>query len=111
MQKIILLASLVIISGCQTTTGPAFVLKPVEVCGDVKVPIYGILDRPASSAEVLGGAAIGGVIGNQIGQGTGKDVSTILGTIIGATAQSNSRKREPVIVDYKTEYKCRIEYK
>jgi uncharacterized protein YcfJ len=111
MKKIILLVGLTIISGCNHDTVPAFVLKPVKVCGDIEVPIYGILDRPASSAEVLGAAAIGGVIGNQIGDGDGKDVATILGTIIGAATQSNSRKREPVIVDYKTEYKCRIEYK
>ena len=72
MKQIFIIISLLIISGCQSVTGPAVLLKPVKVCGDVKVPIYGVLDRPTSSGEVVAGAAVGGVVGNQFGKGKGK---------------------------------------
>ncbi|MGB0635115.1 MAG: glycine zipper 2TM domain-containing protein [Paracoccaceae bacterium] len=111
MKKILIIISLLIISGCQSVTGPAVLLKPVKVCGDVKVPIYGVLDRPTSSGEVVAGAAVGGVVGNQFGKGKGKKAMTVLGAIIGGNSQANSRVQEKVIVDYKTEYRCRTEYK
>jgi len=78
MKNLFILFSVVLIAGCQSVTGPAVILKPVKICEDVKVPIYGVLDRPSSTGEVVAGA---------------------------------SRKREKVIVDYKTEYQCRTEYK
>ena len=110
MKSVLIVISLLMISGCQSLTGPAVLLKPVEVCGDVKIPIYGVVDRPASSGEVVAGAAVGGVVGNQFGKGSGKKAMTVLGAILGGSTQANSRKQEKVIVDYKTEYKCRTEY-
>ena len=112
--KFLLLGSALVLAGCQTTTyeaaAPARILKPVEVCNDVKVPIYGVLDRPASDGEVLSGAIIGGVIGNQLGNGDGKAATTFLGAIIGANAQQNTRRQEKVIVDYKIINQCRTIY-
>ena len=79
--KPLLIISALALAGCQTTiaqTGPARVLKPVERCGNVQIPIYGILDRPSSDGEVLGGAIIGGVIGSVI------IGNVIIGNVIGS---------------------------
>ena len=111
MKNLFILFSVVLIAGCQSVTGPSVILKPVKICEDVKVPIYGVLDRPSSTGEVVAGAAVGGVAGNQFGKGSGKKAMTLLGAILGGSSQANSRKREKVIVDYKTEYQCRTEYK
>lgn len=96
------------LAGCQTTTqSPARVLMPVEECGYVQVPIYGVLDRPASGGEVAGGAVIGGLIGNRLTDDAG---GAIVGALIGGSL-ANQRKQEQVIVDYKTEWQCRTVYK
>ena len=113
-QKILLVCSAIsfTLSGCiSTTQAPARILKPQEECGNVQVPIMGILDRPASQAEVIGGAVIGGLVGNQIGDGSGKDLATMVGIGAGAVAASTQRQQEQVVVGYKTEYKCRTVYK
>ena len=90
--------------------GPGRVLYPVEECGMVKVPIYGVVDRPASGGEVLSGAVIGGVIGNQFGKGSGNDAMTVLGAILGGST-ANQRKQERVIVGYDEKHQCRTVYK
>ena len=109
MKKIIASIVLLALAGCQTTTMPAKVLYPVEKCEYVSVPIYGVLDRPASGGEVAGGAVIGGVIGNQLGNGDGKTAMTILGAIVGGNV-ANTRKQEPVVTGYRKEYQCRTVY-
>lgn len=110
MKKFILLAPFAL-AACQTTTAPARVLYPVEVCGMVDVPIYGYVDRPASDTESLAGAVAGGVIGNQFGKGDGKTAMTVLGAIVGGNVASQQRVTEEAIVGYNQEYLCRIEYK
>ena len=114
IQKCLLVCSVITLtlSGCiSTTQAPARILKPQKECGDVQVPIIGILDRPANQAEVIGGAVIGGLIGNQIGDGSGKDLATLVGIGAGAVTAANQRQQEQVVVGYKTEYKCRTVYK
>ena len=116
MKSILLVVAILALAGCQSTgmsnvtNGPARVLHPVQECGMVKVPVYGILDRPASGVEVLSGAVIGGVIGNQFGKGSGNDAMTVLGAIIGG-ATANERKQERVIVSYTQKHECRTVYK
>lgn len=108
MKQLLIIPALLGLAACQTTTEPAKVYYPVQTCGYVNVPVYGVLDRPASGGEVVGGAVIGGVIGNHISnhdQG-----ATIVGALIGG-ALANQRKQEQVIVGYKQEYQCRTEYK
>jgi len=58
----------------------------VEVCRNVTTQSGG-----ASSADVLGGAIIGGIIGNQIGKGKGNDAATILGAILGADIANKNK--------------------
>lgn len=100
------------LTGCiSNTQAPARILQPQEECGEVQVPIMGVLDRPANQAEVIGGAVIGGLIGNQIGEGSGKDLATLVGIGAGAVTASNQRQQEQVVVGYKTEYICRTVYK
>jgi uncharacterized protein YcfJ len=100
------------LAGCQTMQqqAPARVLYPTKVCEDVQVPIYGMLDRPASGGEVLGGAVVGGVIGNQFGKGDGNVAMTILGALVGSNVASE-RKQEQVVTGYRTERQCRTVYK
>lgn len=101
------------LAGCQTTgmsQAPAKVLYPVTECKMVKVPVYGMIDRPASGGEVLGGAILGGVIGNQFGKGNGKSAMTALGAIVGGSV-ANERKQEMAVVDYREESKCETVYK
>ena len=98
------------LAACQSTSEPARVMYPVEKCGYVNEPIYGILDRPASEGEVVGGAVIGGLIGNQFGDGDGKAAMTVLGAIAGGSIASE-RKQESVVVGHKKVYKCYTEYK
>lgn len=100
----------ILLAGCQTIdNSPARVLHPTKVCEDVQVPIYGILDRPASSGEQAAGAIVGGVIGNQFGKGDGNTAMTILGALAGANVASE-RKQEKVITGYRTEHQCRTVY-
>jgi len=117
IMKAVLLAVVgLAVAGCQTTgmssitNGPARVLYPVEECGMVKVPVYGVVDRPASGGEVLSGAVIGGVIGNTFGKGSGNDAMTVLGAIIGGST-ANQRKQERVIIRYDEKHQCRTVYK
>lgn len=113
--KLITVASVVALAGCSSTTmidrgGPARVLTQQTVCGLEQVPVYGLVDRPASDGEVLGGAIVGGVIGNQFGKGDGNIAMTIIGAIAGGNTAS-ARKREQAIVSYRTENVCRKVYK
>ena len=116
MKKILLAVMGLALAGCQTTgmsssiNGPAKVLYPVEECGMVKVPKYGIVDRPASGGEVLSGAVVGGLIGNLFGNGSGNDAMTVLGAIVGGTT-ANERKQERVIIGYDEKHQCRTVYK
>lgn len=112
MTKFLLITSTAfVLAGCMTTPqSPARVLHPVEKCDDVQVPVYGLLDRPASGGEVLGGAVIGGVIGNQLGNGNGNTAMTVLGAIVGGNMASD-RKQEQVITGYRTENQCRTVYR
>ena len=110
MKKLLLILPIIALAGCQTTQQPAQVLLPVENCGMFQVPVYGILDRPSSDGEILGGAVVGGVIGNQFGKGDGNTAMTILGAIDGRSAVANDRKEERVIVRYESRYECRTEY-
>lgn len=99
---------MLILAGCQTTTQyPARVLHPVEKCGYVDAPVYGVLDRPASQGEVLGGAVIGGVIGNAIDN---NGPAAVLGAIIGGSVASNQRKQESVVVGTKRVWRCQTVY-
>jgi len=106
MKALLVLPVLALTACGPTYQAPARVLKPVEKCGYVQVPEYGILDRPASSGEVVGGAVIGGVIGKTI---TGDDGGAIVGAIIGG-ATANNRKQEQVIIGYKKVYQCNTVY-
>lgn len=112
--KLIAVSSAILLAGCQTTMGdrggPARVLTPETVCEFEKVPVYGVVDRPASDGEVLGGAIVGGVIGNQFGKGDGNVAMTILGAIVGGNAAS-TRKVEQAIIGYRTEKICKTVYK
>ena len=76
----------------------------------VDVPVYGMINRPASSGEVLGGAIIGGLIGNQFGKGDGNTAMTALGAIVGGSS-AGERKTERVIVSYNKERRCTTVYR
>lgn len=111
--KFVLVSSALVLAGCQTTTayqGPARVLLPVQVCEDINEPIYGVLDRPSSTMEIISGAVIGGAIGNQFGNGEGKDVMTIIGALVGASGAANTRQQEQIVVGYNKVNKCRTIY-
>jgi outer membrane lipoprotein SlyB len=84
---------------------PAKLLKKVQVCEKVQIPVYGMIERPASSGEVFSGLIIGGLIGDQFGSGSGNDAMTFLGAVMGAE-EAGQRKREKVIIDYKTVTQC-----
>ena len=115
MKLILLAVSSIALSGCVTTVdedlfADARVLEKTKECSMVQVPVYGVVDRPASSAEVAAGAVVGGLIGNQIGKGNGRKAMTALGAIVGGN-QGAQRKRERVITGYKEERQCRTVYK
>ena len=84
---------------------PARLLKETQVCEDIKVPVYGMIERPASDGEVFSGLVLGGLIGNQFGSGKGNDAMTVIGALMGAES-AGERKREKVIVDYRTTTQC-----
>lgn len=115
MKTVLLLASSLVLSGCVSTTEitqlydqePARVLKPQMICREVQVPIYGLIERPASPGEVFSGAVIGGVIGDKV---TNSDGGAIVGAIIGGSV-ATERKRERAIVDYRTSTQCKVEYR
>jgi len=112
MKSILISAFLLVTAGCVPTydpslQAPARVLYPVQKCGYERVPIWGQINRPASSGEILGGAAIGGIIGNQLDDHGA--VGTIGGAIIGG-ALANQRRTEPVAVGWQRVYKCRTVY-
>ena len=71
---------------------PARILVWTEVCEEFYQPIYGMIERPASSAEVFTGFLIGGAVGNQFGGGKGKDAATALGAIIGSNIGANTNQ-------------------
>ena len=110
MKKIVIAGvALATLTACQTTVQqPAKVLYPVEKCGYVEEPVYGVLDRPTSDGEVLGGAVIGGVIGNKVTDGDG--LGTVLGAIVGSTIVNGQRVQEGVVVDTKRVYRCQTVY-
>ena len=89
---------------------PARILVWTEVCEDFHQPIYGWIERPASSAEVFTGFLIGGAVGNQFGGGSGKDALTVLGAFSGAD-QASQRKREKVVIRYERRTRCHWEYR
>lgn len=110
MKKIVITGvALATLTACQTTVQqPAKVLYPVEKCGYVEEPIYGVLDRPTSDGEVLGGAVIGGVIGNQVTDGDG--LGTVIGAIIGGVIVDGQRVQEGVVVGTKKVWRCQTVY-
>tara|TARA_R110000782_G_scaffold253830_1_gene342080 strand:- start:216 stop:548 length:333 start_codon:yes stop_codon:yes gene_type:complete len=109
MKYITMTAAALVLAGCQMSNqAPARILHPVERCGYVQVPVYGVLDRPASNGEVVGGAVIGGVIGNHISNGD--NAGTLIGALIGGAIAGDQRKQERVIVDQATKYRCQTVY-
>ena len=67
---LILTLGLGLLASCSTSAydqSPAKLLKKVQVCEEVQIPVYGMIERPASSGEVFTGLLIGGAIGNQFG--------------------------------------------
>ena len=98
MKIIMTLIAAIVLSSCSSVDArdqsPARLLQWVKVCEYVQIPVYGMIDRPASDSEVFVGLLIGGAIGNQFGGGSGKDVATILGAIIGGSA-ANNRHNQP----------------
>ena len=111
MKLAILGITVIALAGCQSfDNSPARLLHPVEECSMVDVPVYGMVNRPASSGEVLGGAIIGGLIGNQFGKGDGKTAMTALDAIVGGSS-GGERKTERVIVSYTKERRCTTVYR
>jgi outer membrane lipoprotein SlyB len=109
---LILMAGLLassVASAWERDTSPARILHKVTVCKDVQIPIYGMIERPASNSEVFTGALIGGAIGNQFGSGSGKDAMTVIG-VLGGASRGGQRVRERVIVDYRTQQQCWSEW-
>ena len=80
--------------------------QPVQVCNQVKVPVYG--NNGQNNGDALLGAIIGGVIGNQFGSGSGKEAATALGAVIGA--QKGSQSGNQNIVGYQYVNRCHTEY-
>jgi uncharacterized protein YcfJ len=115
MKYFLLSVSIITLSGCVTTIdedlfAPARVLEKTRECGTVKVPVYGVVDRPASKSEIAAGTVVGGALGNQIGKGNGKKAMTVIGAIIGGS-KGAQRKQERVITGYKEEQQCKTVYK
>lgn len=108
--RLLLILAVAFVTGCSSVsyaTSPmdAVLLKKVQVCEKVQIPIYGMIERPASDAEVFTGMLIGGVIGNQFGSGSGNDAMTFIGALMGAESGSE-RKRQRVIIDYREVTQC-----
>ena len=107
--KALLVLPLLAMTACGSEyQAPARVLKPEKICGYNDVPEYGILDRPASDGEVLGGAVAGAIIGGTI---TDDPVGAIVGGIIGGNVAANDRKQERVITGYKKVWQCNTVYR
>ena len=109
MNKLMLLPILALAACAPTyeSRAPAKVLKPVEKCGYVQIPEYGILDRPASDGEIAGGAIAGAIIGGTVSD---DPVGAIIGGIIGGNVAAGNRKQEQVITGYKKVYRCQTVY-
>ena len=108
MKSVFVLVMGLILASCFTNAhdqSPAKILKKVTVCDKVQIPIYGMIERPASDGEVFSGLVLGGLIGNQFGSGKGNDAMTVIGALMGAES-AGERKREKVIVDYRTTTQC-----
>jgi uncharacterized protein YcfJ len=115
MKGILFAVSIITLPGCVTSVdtdlfAPARILTQTKECGMVQVPVYGVLDRPASKTEIAAGTVVGGALGNQIGKGNGKKAMTVLGAIIGGS-KGAQRKQERVITGYKEEHQCKTVYK
>ena len=107
-----MILTLGLLAGCSATAydkSPAKLLQWVKVCENFQIPVYGMIERPASDSEVFTGFLLGGAIGNQFGGGNGRDAMTVLGARSG-TKQTSQRKREKVIIGYTTERRCWGEY-
>jgi len=108
--RLLLILAVAFVTGCPSVsyaTSPmdAVLLKKVQVCEKVQIPIYGMIERPASDAEVFTGMLIGGAIGNQFGSGSGNDAMTVIGALVGAES-GGERKRQRVIIDYREVTQC-----
>jgi len=96
-----------VVKSIQTVYSNVIVQKPVEVCTNVNVPIYGETND-ASTADVLAGAIFGGLIGNSVGGGKGKDAATLLGAIAGADIAK--KKSSNKIIGYQNQRQCNTSY-
>ncbi len=107
MKKSLILAAGLLAASSATAwdKSPARILEQVTVCKIIQIPIYGMIERPASGAEVFTGFLVGGAIGNQFGDGNGRDAMTFLGAVMGAE-EAGQRVRERVVVDYREQETC-----
>ena len=96
------------LSACQTTQQPAYVMHPVEECGYVDEPVYGLLNRPTSDGEILLGALVGGVIGKEL---TDKDGGAVVGALLGGSVAQQNRVVERTVVGTNRVYKCQTIFK
>ena len=80
----------------------------VEVCKDVKVPVYEKGAKELDTEGAIIGGIIGGVVGNQFGKGSGKEAMTgvgaLTGAIIGGSKDKNGGKPQ-----YHWERQCSVE--
>jgi uncharacterized protein YcfJ len=78
----------------------------VEVCSNVKVPVYGNTSSGASGGDVLSGMIIGGLLGKGI---TGKDNGAAAGAIFGGIIAADKKHNQQSIVGHRIERQCSIE--
>ena len=79
---------------------------PTTQCNDVKVPIYGTVQRQGNAGEA---ALTGMIIGGLVGKGaTGKDDVAAAGAVIGGIIGANrsQTRTEQVITGYQYERQC-----
>ena len=78
----------------------------VEVCSDVRVPVYGNTGGGASGADVLGGMIIGGLLGKGV---TGKDNGAAAGAVLGGIIAADKQQNKKGVTGYRIERQCKFE--
>lgn len=78
----------------------------VEVCSDVRVPVYGQVGNGASASDVLGGMILGGILGKGI---TNKDDGAAAGAVLGGIIAADKKHNKQGVTGYRTERQCKYE--
>lgn len=109
MKVTFIIAAVSLLSACQLQQQqPAYVMYPVDECGYVNEPVYGLVNRPTSDGEVLLGAVLGGALGKGLTDNNGV---AVFGAVLGGSIAHQNRVTERAVIGANRVYKCQTVYR